>query len=393
MDSTTIKEPFDDTAKQFYRSWFLEHGMKVKSEVEVFFRSRMIDLTVECTLEQQKALQSTVFDYFQLLNLLEFKGDGDPLTLKDLNLILMRAWAIGAMEFEQITTADLSLFPALHPALLAHERYQLPSQRTVTIISVKRPDKLLNDLSSELRFRATDEPGIYLCEQLFPIRIICPRELSLQPKNYPLLPLAKGKKLEQFIDICLRDGLATYLQLIIDIGLATDPEMIWKKLLEASNMTIKMREETWSIIDQFFKQAPHAFQKLPTIRETIQQAAKDSEERGWQRGIQMGEERGIEIGQERGIEIGQERGIEIGQERGIEIGQERGERRAEQQTLIRLLQRKFGPLPESVISEIQGTMKSQQLEQWLDQVLDATSLQEMGFFVSPQNGKPMLNGA
>ena len=323
--------------------------MKLESEVEVFSRGRMIDLTVECTLEQLNSLQLTVFDYFRLLNLLEFKGDGDPLTLKDLNLILMRAWAIGAMEFEEIATTDLSLFPALHPALLAHERYQLPRQRTVTIISVKRPDKLLNDLSGELGFRRTDEPGIYLCEQLFPIRIICPRELSLQPKNYPLLPLAKGKKLEQFIDICLRDGLATYLQLIIDIGLATDPEMIWKKLLEASNMTVKMREETWSIIDQFFKQTPHAFQKLPTFRDTILLAAEDA--------------------------------------------RQMGERQAEQQTLIRLLQRKFGPLPESVISEIQGTMNTERLSAWLDQVLDATSLQEMGFFVPPQNGKAALNGA
>ena len=164
MDSTTIKEPFDDSAKQFYRSWFLQRGMKVESEVEVFFRSRMIDLTVECTIEQQNSLQPTIFAYFRLLNLLEFKGDGDPLTLKDLNLILMRAWAIGAMEFEEIAATDLALFPPLHPALLPYERYQLPSQRTVTIISVKRPDKLLNDLSTELQFRPTDEPGIYLYE-------------------------------------------------------------------------------------------------------------------------------------------------------------------------------------------------------------------------------------
>ena len=126
-------------------------------------------------------------------------------------------------------------------------------------------------------------------------------------------------------------------------------------------MTVKMREETWSIIDQFFKQTPHAFQKLPTIRDTILQAAKDSEERG--------------------------------EERGIQIGEERGQRRAEQQTLIRLLQRKFGPLPESVTSEIQATMNFERLEQWLDQVLDANSLQEMGFSVPSQNGQASLNGA
>ena len=325
--------------------------MKVESEVEVFFRSRMIDLTVECTVEQLKLLQVTIFAYFRLLNLLEFKGDSDPLTLKDLNLILMRAWAIGAMEFEDIADADLALFPPLHSALLPHERYQLPSQRTVTIISVKRPDKLLDDLSDELGFHPTDEPGIYFRELLFPVWIICPRELRLEPKNYPLLPLAKGKKLEQFIDICLRDGLTTYLQLIIDIGLATDPEMIWKKLLEASNMKVKMREETWSIIDQFFQQTPHAFQKLPTFRDTILQATKDAERQGQQ------------------------------------IGEKRGQRQAEQQTLIRLLQRKFGPLPESVTSEIQATTNFERLEHWLDQVLDANSLEEMGFFVPSQNGE------
>ncbi|MBV7335878.1 hypothetical protein KFU94_48085 [Chloroflexi bacterium TSY] len=44
-----------------------------------------------------------------------------------------------------------------------------------------------------------------------------------EAKNYPLLPLARGAKLEQFIELCMQQGLVEYLRLTLDIGLVTDP--------------------------------------------------------------------------------------------------------------------------------------------------------------------------
>ncbi|MEZ4866331.1 MAG: hypothetical protein R3C14_33750 [Caldilineaceae bacterium] len=70
-----------------------------------------------------------------------------------------------------------------------------------------RPERILDELGSELRFVATAEPGIYHSDQSLPQWIIHPSELSLAPKNYPLLPLARGEKLAQFIELCLQAGL------------------------------------------------------------------------------------------------------------------------------------------------------------------------------------------
>ncbi len=74
-------EPFDDTAKDFYRKLFEGLGLTVETQREVFFRGRAIDLVVSCpTAEQRQCLQPTIFAYFKRLNALEFKGIHDPLT-------------------------------------------------------------------------------------------------------------------------------------------------------------------------------------------------------------------------------------------------------------------------------------------------------------------------
>jgi len=96
---------------------------------------------------------------------------------------------------------------------------------TVTMICVTRPDKILDQLKEEYRFVAK-ETGIYFSDDILERCIIHPSELELVPKNYPLLPLARGDKLEDFISLCMREGLNDYLQLIMDIGLTTDPELI-----------------------------------------------------------------------------------------------------------------------------------------------------------------------
>ena len=48
-----------------------------------------------------------------------------------------------------------------------------------------------------------------------------------------------------------------------------------------------------------------------------------------------------------------------------------------QQTLIRLLRRRFGKVPATVTRAINATKATEQLDDWLDQVLTAGSLDEM----------------
>ncbi len=93
------KEPFDETAKAFYQRLFKSWGLKVETEREVFSRSRTIDLVVACLNETDRArLQHTVFSHFRQLNAIELKGFHDPLTVDNLNRIIMRAWGLSVKK-------------------------------------------------------------------------------------------------------------------------------------------------------------------------------------------------------------------------------------------------------------------------------------------------------
>jgi DNA replication initiation complex subunit (GINS family) len=67
----------------------------------------------------------------------------------------------------------------------------------------------------------------------------------------------------------------------------------------------------------------------------------------------------------------------------IERGQTEGRTEAAietlQQTLIRLLRRRFGKVPAKVTRAINATTTIEQLDEWLDRFATANSLDEMGF--------------
>ena len=67
-------------------------------------------------------------------------------------------------------------------------------------------------------------------------------------------------------------------------------------------------------------------------------------------------------------------GMEKGMTQGMELGKELGIQTAEQNTLQRLIQRRFKTLPEWAVERITQA-SSVQLEQWLDNILDATSIE------------------
>jgi hypothetical protein len=60
---------------------------------------------------------------------------------------------------------------------------------------------------------------------------------------------------------------------------------------------------------------------------------------------------------------------------------EEGATKALQQTLIRLLKRRFGDVPDDVTSMIRGTVDPEQLNAWFDQVVTAETLDEVGIEV------------
>jgi hypothetical protein len=139
----------------------------------------------------------------------------------------------------------------------------------------------------------------------------------------------------------VREGLNDYLQLIIDVGLATDPELIWHKILEVKQMKYQIREETWPVIDQFFREMPEAIGKLPTFQDALASTQKQS---------------------------------------ALKSALSTTHR-----IVVRQLRRKFAQVPNSIVQQIETTSDMEQLDNWLDQIVSANELAEIDFKISPQN--------
>lgn len=150
---------------------------------------------VECRSEDLPKLEDTIFAHFQRINALEFKGVHDPLDTVDFNRIMMRAWGIGVVDNnindDSETGTKVSTTDSTH--LTTREIAEMPRQRTVTIVCVTKPIKILKTLQRRasldaIHFEPTDEAGIYWNgNRDLPTWIIHPSELALIPKNYSLL--------------------------------------------------------------------------------------------------------------------------------------------------------------------------------------------------------------
>ena len=100
-------------------------------------------------------------------------------------------------------------------------------------------------------------------------------------------------------------------------------------------------------------------------------------ERGIAQGIEQGIEQGREQGLEQGIERGLEQGIERGLEQGLEQGVARGAAQAKQAALLKLLQHRFEPLPQALITQIQDIRNIERLDALFEQVLAAETLDDI----------------
>ena len=300
-----MSEPFDPNSKSYYRQWFEKRKILVESEYESFLRARKIDLLVRCDDEAKRQLQETVFAHFRQVNSIEFKGIHDPLTLADFKRIQMRSWGVGLWhkpsQNEQ-TDVETPSDEELEVAWSEEAEQLLPSQSTITIVCVTRPDKVLDGLKQELRIQLTEQRGVYYCDSLIPTWIIHPSELAMIPANYPLLPLARGKTLADFVELCVQQGWMDELQFTLEVGLVNDPEPLWQKLVEVRKMQVPIKKETWESINEFLRLTPEAFEKLPVFREVLDASVRDAEDEGMRIGKQAGKQEGIEQGKQVGID-------------------------------------------------------------------------------------------
>jgi hypothetical protein len=98
-----------------------------------------------------------------------------------------------------------------------------------------------------------------------------------------------------------------------------------------------IREDTWPIIDQFFREMPEAIGKLPTFQEALADRLKE----------------------------------------GKEIGEQQGALHHAHQTVFRQLQHRFNQVPNGIVQQIEASSSLEQLDQWLDQIIAAKKLEEI----------------
>lgn len=242
-----MAKDYDALCKDYYRRLFQSWELSVETGVEVAQRARTIDTVVRCEEYHLARLRDTAFAFFRRVNAVEFKSVLDLLTLEDLNVIMSRAWALGALYPDRVD--------------------QLPGNRTVTIICVTRPTLILDTLRDELRILPTAEPGVYLNEEDIARRIIYPTELEIVPKNYPLLVLSKGEKLAEFFELAVREGLWEYVEVILEVGVGIDPLTVMKGVQKMAQRYRPLTDEERRFVQDWMAQHPDDVARWPLVRE------------------------------------------------------------------------------------------------------------------------------
>ena len=85
-----------------------------------------------------------------------------------------------------------------------------------------------------------------------------------------------------------------------------------------------------------------------------------------------GKREGLKLGEKKGLKLGEQRGLKLGKQEGLQEGA-----RSLQQVLLRLLDQRFGPLPESVHRQVEAINSLRRLTRLAEQVLTVGSLREL----------------
>ena len=158
----------------------------------------------------EKIWHGTAFDFFRTHNSIEFKGKSDPLTIFDYHLILGRTHLY--LGEQKISTSEM----------------------TVTIVSARKPIKVLRQSQNDVKWEEIDV-GHYVSTDLLPVHLLVCNELPLEPKYYPLLLFAASQ--EQFRRFMLRlieEENATY----IEYASRTNPELTKEVLRMAGKQNL-----------------------------------------------------------------------------------------------------------------------------------------------------------
>jgi hypothetical protein len=95
-------------------------------------------------------------------------------------------------------------------------------------------------------------------------------------------------------------------------------------------------------------------------------------------GRHEGVEEGLAQGREEGLFQGREEGLVRGREEGLQTGLAQGRARGMRETVLRLLERRFGALPGPMRQRLECTVSGERLEEIADRLFTAQSLDDLG---------------
>jgi hypothetical protein len=150
--------------------------------------------------------------------------------------------------------------------------------------------------------------------------------LDVIEKNYPLLILAKGKKLLEFFEEIVTKGLTDYVEIVFQVGVDIDPETLTEGVRKMSEMHPEYKANLERALEKLFEFSPESVERIAPFRRALEE-------------------------------------------------QRRNDKRED---LRLLLESKFGSLSESQIAQIEALRDIDQLNQLYRQALAAQTLEEAG---------------
>jgi hypothetical protein len=251
---------------------------------------------------------------------LELKSPEDAPDVSNYMLILSRAYGLLA---KQPTEAE-----------------QLPTNATLTILTSVRPTKILDDLQPELGFFPTSEPGVYLCNnQPIETRIIVATELEVIEKNFPLLILAKGQKLKEFLEEIIRSGLIEYLEVLFQVGV--DPDTLIEGVREMAKRGTQFQINLERAVTALLEVSPESAWRIDPLRELLEEGERNASRKATENALIQ----------------------------------------AKREDLSLLLESKFGQLPEAIVSKLEALRDVAELDRLYRLALRAQTLDELGLQV------------
>jgi len=193
-------------------------------------------------------------------------------------------------------------------------------------------------MKKEFDFFPTKEPGVYLSNKPgIETRIIVATELDVVEKNYPLLILAKGEKLLEFFEEIVRKNLTGYVEIIFQVGVSIDPETLIEGVRRMRERSPKFQASLERALTNLFTFSPESMERISPFRDVLEEQRRELEER----------------------------------ERNATI-------QAKREALSLILENKFGPLSEEIVSRLFAVSDVDELDKMLRRALDAQTLDEVG---------------